>query len=46
MIQFDRLKLICSLDVVENINEREFQTIIKDGTITSYKYKQDTPFYC
>ena len=45
MIQFDRLKLICSLDVVENINEHEFQTIVKDGDITSYKYHQDTPFY-
>ena len=45
MIQFDRLKLICSLDIVENINEREFQTIVRDGNITSYKYQQETPFY-
>ncbi len=45
MITFDRLKLICSLDVVENINERDFQTIVMDGDITSYKYQQDTPFY-
>ena len=45
MIQFDRLKLICPLDVVENINERDFQTIVMDGDITSYKYQQDTPFY-
>lgn len=45
MIQFDRLKLICSLDVVENINERIFQTIVRDGQLTSYKYQQDTPFF-
>lgn len=45
MIQFDKLKLICSLDVVENINEQEFQTIVKDGCVTSYKYQQDQPFY-
>lgn len=44
MIQFDRLKLICPLDVVENINERDFQTIVMDGDITSYKYQQDQPF--
>lgn len=44
MLQFDRMKLICSLDVVENINERDFQTIVMDGDITSYKYQQDQPF--
>lgn len=45
MVQFDRMKLICPLDIVENINERDFQTIVKDGCVTSYKYQQDTPFY-
>ena len=45
MILFDRLKLICPLDVVENINERIFQTIVRDGQLTSYKYQQDTPFF-
>lgn len=45
MIKFDRLKLICSLYVVENINERVFQTIVRDGQLTSYKYQQDTPFF-
>ena len=45
MILFDKLKLICSLDIVENINEQEFQTIAKDGCVTSYKYQQDQPFY-
>ena len=45
MITFDRLKLICPLDVVENINERVFQTIVRDGQLTSYKYQQNTPFY-
>ena len=45
MILLDKLKLICSLDVVENINEQEFQTIVKDGCVTSYKYQQDQPFY-
>ena len=44
MITFDKLKLICSLDVVENINERDFQTIVMDGDITSYKYQQNQPF--
>ena len=45
MILFDRLKLICPLDVVKNVNERDFQTIVRDGQLTSYKYHQDTPFY-
>ena len=45
MIKFDRMKLICPLDVVENISERDFQTIVRDGLLTSYKYHQDTPFY-
>ena len=45
MIKFDRLKLVCSLDVVENVSERDFQAIVMDGNITSYKYQQDTPFY-
>lgn len=45
MILFDKLKIICSLDIVENINEQEFQTIVKDGCVTSYKYQQDQPFY-
>ena len=39
------MKLICPLDVVENISERDFQTIVRDGLLTSYKYHQDTPFY-
>ena len=38
------MKLICPLDVVENVNERVFQTIVMDGDITSYKYQQDQPF--
>ena len=45
MILFDKFKLICSLDIVENINEQEFQTIAKGGCVTSYKYQQDQPFY-
>ena len=39
------MKLICLLDVVENISERDFQTIVRDGQLTSYKYHQETPFY-
>ena len=39
------MKLICPLDIVENVNERVFQTIVRDGLLTSYKYHQDTPFY-
>ena len=38
------MKLICPLDIVENVNERVFQTIVRDGLLTSYKYQQDTPF--
>ena len=45
MLQYDKLKLICPFDVVENVNERVFQTIVRDGQLTSYKYHQDTPFY-
>ena len=39
------MKLICPLDIVENVNERVFQTIVRDGLLTSYKYHQDTPIY-
>ena len=45
MILFDRLKLIAPLDIIDHINEQEFQTIVKDGNITSYRYQQDQPFY-
>ena len=45
MVLFDRLKLVCSLGVVENVNECVFQTIVRDGELTSYKYQQDTPFF-
>ena len=45
MILFDKLKLIAPLDVVEHISERDFQAIVRDGHITSYKYQQETPFY-
>ena len=44
MLQFDKLKLVAQLDTIDRIDESVFQTIIKDGYITSYKYKQDTPF--
>ena len=44
MILLDRMKLICPLDVVENVSERDFQSIVRDGQLTSYKYQQDTPF--
>lgn len=45
MLLFDKLKLVCSLDVVKNVNERVFQTIVRNGLITSYKYQQSTPFF-
>ena len=45
MILFDKLKLIAPLDIIDHINEQEFQTIVKDGQISSYKYRQDQPFY-
>ena len=45
MILFDRLKLVAPLDTIDHINERVFQTIVRDGNITSYKYQQDNPFY-
>jgi hypothetical protein len=45
MLQYDKLKLICPFDVVENVNERVFQTIVRDGQLTSYKYQQDRPFH-
>lgn len=43
MILLDRMKLICPLDVVENVSERDFQSIVRDGQLTSYKYQQETP---
>lgn len=45
MTCFDKLKLIAPLDIIDDISEKEFQTIIKDGNITSYKYQQDKPYY-
>lgn len=45
MILFDKLKLIGPIDIIDHINEQEFQTIVKDGNITSYKYQQDKPFH-
>lgn len=45
MILFDKLKLIAPIDIIDHINEQEFQTIVKDGNITSYRYQQDQPFY-
>ena len=30
---------------MENVNEHVFQTIVRDGQLTSYKYQQDTPFF-
>lgn len=45
MILFDKLKFIAPIDIIDHINEQEFQTIVKDGNITSYRYQQDQPFY-
>ena len=45
MILFDKLKLIAPIDIIDHINEQKFQTIVKDGNITSYRYQQDQPFY-
>lgn len=44
MIQFDRLKLVSTLESLEILEENAFETKVKDGQICSLKYHQEAPF--
>ena len=44
MLTFDKLKFVTSIDYITDVNLKKFNTIIKDGEITSYKYQQTSPY--
>lgn len=45
MLTFDKLKIVVnSADYIDNINLNKFQTIIKEGVATQYRYQQTTPY--
>ena len=44
MIKFDKLKIVSRIENVSNINESEFQSIVKDGIIHELKYSIQSPF--
>lgn len=44
MLKFDKLKIVSSIDDISNINENEFQSIIKDGIIIEQKYSIQSPY--
>ena len=44
MLKFDKLKIISTIDNIKNINENEFQSIIRDGIIKEQKLSLKTPY--
>ena len=44
MIRFDKIKIVSRIENVSNINESEFQSIVKDGIIHELKYSIQSPF--
>ena len=44
MICFDKLKIITSINNINDINKDKFQSIYKEEILQSYKYKQNTPY--
>ena len=44
MIRFDKIKIVSRIENVSNINENEFQSIVKDGIIHEFKYSNQSPF--
>lgn len=45
MLTFDKLKIVVqTLDCINDINTKKFNTITKNGEIAEYKYQQATPY--
>lgn len=45
MLTFDKLKIVVkSTDFIDNLNHNKFQTIVRDGVVTQYRYQQTTPY--
>lgn len=44
MIKFDKLKIVSSIENISNINENEFQSIVKDGIIKEQKFSIQSPY--
>ncbi len=44
MLKFDKLKIISTIDNIKNINENEFQSIIRDGIIKEQKLSIKSPY--
>lgn len=45
MLTFDKLKIVVnSSKFIDNLNLNKFQTIVKDGKVTQYRYQQTTPY--
>ena len=45
MLTFDKLKIVVkSSKYIDNINTNKFNTIIREGVVTEYRYQQITPY--
>lgn len=44
MLQFDKMKLITSINNISNINEDKFSITINKGQVQDYKYSQQEPY--
>ena len=44
MLRFDKLKIISTIDNIGEINENEFQSIIKDGIVKEQKLSIKSPY--
>ena len=44
VLKFDKLKIISTIDNIKNINENEFQSIIRDGIIKEQKLSIKSPY--
>ena len=44
MLTFDKLKIITSINYIQNVNLKHFQTIIKNDMVTAYQYQQISPY--
>lgn len=43
MITFDKVKLVASIDTIQEFDENQFEMTVKNGK-TTYKYYQETPY--
>ena len=44
MLTFDKLKIVTSINYIQNVNLKHFQTIIKNDMVTAYQYQQISPY--